>query len=188
MATVATRTFEKSINCLFCFVPPWGLSQSPKYVSPPPNAHPCPRAPDHAAGEGWHAFLIFYLLHRTAPALVFLRLPPTTPRHARSRALRLDGRATAGSAAPQRTLILPNHVSEPSRPKGAPLPLQPRSSPPHAHPLARSSSQCSPHRWLLQPDEEHGRPWARMARSLPHPLHRIRLGSHTAGVCVQPKG
>ena len=62
---------------------------------------------------------------------------------ARSRALRLDGRATRERAKQRRTLrFSPTTLPRPSRPKGAPLPLQPRSSPLHAHPLARSASRC----------------------------------------------
>ncbi len=97
------------------------------------------------------------LLHRTAPALVFL--PPTTPRHARPRALRLDGRATAGSGRGRRGRSEPRFLCS----RAVLLRMRTRS------PDRRLGAH--PHRWLLQPEEEHKHhAWARMARSLPRPL------------------
>jgi hypothetical protein len=109
-------------------------------------------------------------LHRTAPALVFL--PPTTPRHALAH-VRYDWMAEPQWDAHRRSVL---SDSPQPRCRGRRGRREPRSLCSRAVLLrmrTRSPDRrlgAHPHRWLVQLEQEPGRPWARMARSLPRPL------------------
>ena len=154
--------------------------------------HPCPRAPDHA-GEGAHPIKNNAPFRRGAMSTRIPRLSEPSAVIGSIVALCIARRQLSSSCADDSTprsltcattgwpshrwkrsaaaysLILRSHVAEAVEAEGSPA----------SSAAAQFSSACAPAHQivvsvlirLLQPEEEHGHhAWARMARSLPHPL------------------
>ena len=106
------------------------------------------------------------------------RLPaPTTPRHRSfTCSTTYDGRATrerAKQCSKQHRTLRFSPTTLP-RPEPRLLPPQPCSAllcMSTAHRVVASALPVRVRIWSLQPEAEHGHPWARMARPLPRPLH-----------------